>query len=164
MRPGLPDHLGVSPDPDHARLAPIVVIEEPGRQPLLVVVVQPLEIGRECSGIVLTDPAISRRHLLVVAHGHTVRVTDLGTTNGSTVGGRALEPNHLLRIGEAVTYGACSLSVVPAPGSVGGTDAPDTRATSDGDPLVHDLRATSIDIVADAVMSESLRPPTDRDV
>ena len=69
---------------DQARHAPIIVIDEPGRQPLLVVVVQPLEIGRECAGIVLTDPAISRRHLLVVAHGPTVRVTDLSTTNGST--------------------------------------------------------------------------------
>ena len=154
----------MNPHPDQARLAPIVVIEEPGRQPLLVVVLQPLEIGRECSGIVLTDPAISRRHLLVVAHGHTVRVTDLGTTNGSTVGGCALEPNHLLRIGDVVKFGACTLSVVAAPGSDEGGTTPDTRATSGADSAIRSLRATSIDIVADAVMNESLRPPTETDV
>src|SRR5262245_8460270 len=164
MRPGLPDHLGVSPDPDHARLAPIIAIEEPGRQPLLVVVVQPLEIGRACSGIVLTDPAISRRHLLVVAHGSTVRVTDLGTTNGSTVSGCALEPNRLLRIGEAVEFGACTLSVVRAPSTAeDGTRAPDPRTTSGADSPINNLRTTSIDIVADAVMKESLRPPVDTD-
>ncbi len=95
---------------EHARHAPIIMIEEPGRQPLLVVVVHPVEIGRECSGIVLTDLAISRKHLLAVAHGNTVRITDLGTTNGSTLGDGALEPNHLLRSGDVVRFGACRLT------------------------------------------------------
>jgi len=31
----------------------------------------------------LTDLAISRKHLLAVSHGNTVRITDLGTTNGN---------------------------------------------------------------------------------
>ena len=30
--------------------------------------------------------------------------------------------------------------------------------------MIHDLRATSIDLVADAVMNESLRPPSETDV
>jgi class 3 adenylate cyclase len=165
MPDGCFDHLPMSLPTEQARLAPIVVIEEPGRQPLLVAVVQTLEVGRECSGIVLTDPAISRRHLVVVPHGHTVRVTDLGTTNGSTVGGCALEPNHLLRVGDAVKFGACTLGVIGAPGPVaGGTSTRDTRATSGADAAIHSLRATSIDIVADAVMNESLRPPVEKDV
>lgn len=140
------------------------MVEEPGRQQLLVVVVHPVEIGRECSGIVLTDPAISRRHLLAVAHGTAVRVTDLGTTNGSTLDGAPLEPNHVLRFGELVRFGSCTLSLV----SQGATDADvaesDACSTAGEGPVIHNVRATSIDIVADSVMNDPLQPPTETDV
>lgn len=149
---------------EHARHAPIVMIDEPGRQSLFVVVVHPVEIGRECSGVVLTDLAISRKHLLAVAHGNTVRITDLGTTNGSTLGGVPLEPNHLLRLGELVKFGACTLSLVAeglADVDVGESDA---CATAGEGSAIHSLRATSIDLVADSVMNDPLQPPTETDV
>jgi class 3 adenylate cyclase len=146
------------------RHAPIIMIEEPGRQPLLVVVVHPVEIGRECSGVVLTDLAISRKHLLAVAHGNTVRVTDLGTTNGSTLGGVPLEPNHLLRIGELVKFGACTLSLVAEGSADVDVAESDTRATAGEGSAIHNLRATSIDMVADSVMNDPLQPPTETDV
>ena len=147
-----------------ARHAPIVKIEEPGRQPLLVVVAHPMEIGRECSGIVLTDPAISRKHLLAVAHGNTVRITDLGTTNGSTLDGGTLEPNHLLRRGEVVNFGACALSLLAEGSAESDVAEVDPCATSGADSAIHGLCATSIDIVADAVMNDPLPPPIENDV
>ena len=147
-----------------ARHAPIIKIEEPGRQPLLVVVVHPLEIGRECSGIVLTDLTISRKHLLAVSHGNTVRITDVGTTNGSTLGGEALEPNHLLRNGDVVTFGACTLSLVVEGSADCAVADAGSCATSGADSTSHSLCATSIDIVADAVMNDSWRLPIETDV
>ena len=140
------------------------MIDEPGRQPLLVVVVHPLEIGRECSGVVLTDLAISRKHLLAVAFGNAVRVTDLGTTNGSTLGGVPLEPNHLLRIGELVKFGACTLSLVAEGSADVDVADSDICATAGEGSAIHDLRSTSIDMVADAVMKDPLQPPTETDV
>jgi class 3 adenylate cyclase len=140
------------------------MIDEPGRQPLFVAVVQPVEIGRECSGILLTDLTISRKHLLVVAHENLVRVTDLGTTNGSTVDGIALEPNHLLRVGGLIRFGACTLSLVTE-GS-GDLDAgeSESRATAGDSSAMPSLRATSIDLVADSVIHDRLQPPTETDV
>jgi class 3 adenylate cyclase len=129
-----------------------------------VVIVHPVEIGRECSGIVLTDLTISRKHLLVVAHGNAVRVTDLGTTNGSTLDGVPLEPNHLLRAGQLIRFGACTLSLVVE----GSADADDgeyaARATAGDASAMQSLRATSIDLVADSVMNDRLQPPTETDV
>src|SRR4051812_452533 len=147
----------------HTRHAPIIMIDEPGRQSLLIVVVHPVEIGRECSGVVLTDLAISRKHLLAVAHGNTVRVTDLGTTNGSTIGGVPLEPNHLLRIGQLVKFGGCTLSLVVEGSADVDVAESDTCATAGEGATIHNLRATSIDIVADSVMNDPLQPPTETD-
>lgn len=63
-------------------------------------------IGRECDGLLLADPQVSRRHLsLDVADGRVV-VTDLGSTNGSTLDGQRLlaavplEPGAVVRCGE----------------------------------------------------------------
>jgi class 3 adenylate cyclase len=149
---------------EHVRHAPVIAIEEPGRQPLLVVVVHPMEIGRECSGIVLTDLAISRKHLLAVSHGNTVRITDLGTTNGSTLDGGALEPNHLLRSGDVVEFGACTLRLVAEGSAEADVAEAATAATSGAESTIHSLCATSIDIVADAVMKDPLLPPMETDV
>ena len=140
------EHDAMTVPSELARHAPIIKIEEPGRQPLLVVVAHPIEIGRECSGIVLTDLAISRKHLLAVSHGNTVRITDLGTTNGSTLDGDTLEPNHLLRSGDVVEFGACTLRLV-AEGSAE-TDVAEaaTGATSGAESTIHSLsrrRSTS---------------------
>lgn len=154
----------MSAEPEQIRRAPIVGIEEPGRQPLMVAIVQPLEIGRDCAGVVLTDPSISRRHLLVVADRGVVMVSDLATTNGSTVAGLALEPNRVLGPGEVVNFGRCTLTVV-VPGAVSGDDDVDVVRVTDGpDSVLPDLRATSIDLVAAAVMAECPRAPAETDV
>ncbi|MCB9371628.1 MAG: hypothetical protein H6518_02485 [Microthrixaceae bacterium] len=43
--------------------SPTVRITQPGRTPLHVVVHRPLELGRDCDGVLLSDPELSRRHL-----------------------------------------------------------------------------------------------------
>ena len=85
---------------------PVVEIQQPNQTTLFVSVRGPLVVGRECDGLLLADPQVSRRHLsLDVADGRVV-VTDLGSTNGSTLDGQRLmapaplEPGAVVRCGE----------------------------------------------------------------
>ena len=41
---------------------PVVVVRQPGRQPLYVEVHGRLELGRDCDGLLLADAQVSRRH------------------------------------------------------------------------------------------------------
>ena len=75
---------------------PTVVVREPGRTPLHLVIRDIVEIGRECDGLLLDDPQISRRHLQLLAERGRVIVEDLGSTNGSLVDGHPPECAHVL--------------------------------------------------------------------
>ena len=55
-----------------------------------LLVVHPIEVGRDCAGVLLTDPKTSRRHLRLHVSGGKVIVTDLGSTNGTTINGEKL--------------------------------------------------------------------------
>lgn len=73
--------------------------------------VMPLEkgeivIGRDLTNdVVLNDPEISRRHARLYAQGNTYVLEDLGSTNGTFVGGQRLTGPYPLRVGETVTFG-----------------------------------------------------------
>lgn len=87
------------------RDAPVVLVEEPGRAPLHVVLVEPLEVGRYGPGLLVDDPQVSRRHLELRPEGGRVWVRDLGTTHGTTLDGvrvtepAVLEPGSVVRLG-----------------------------------------------------------------
>lgn len=118
---------------------PSVIVRSPGHTPLRLVVDGPLEIGRECAGLLLDDPMISRRHLELRLDGGVVVVIDLGSTNGTTVDGRRLSAPHALEPGQVVAFGGSSLTVATGNGERGAGA---------------DLRATSIDVVADSFAAE----------
>lgn len=120
----------------------MVAVTEPGRTPLHLVVRRPVEIGRDCDGLLLADPALSRRHLRLTADVGRLLVTDLDSTNGTRVDGAELRGPTEVVAGQSVIFGACRLELV-AP-------APERPVT--GDPL----RRTSIDIVADSVAAEPM--------
>jgi two-component system, NtrC family, response regulator HydG len=63
--------------------------------------------------LVLTDPKVSRRHLSVAQDGRSVRVTDLGATNGTRVGGVRLV-EALLDGGETLEVGDTAIRIVRA--------------------------------------------------
>jgi class 3 adenylate cyclase len=91
----------------------IVEVRQPGRVPLrLHLGGTALEIGRDCPGLVLTDPRISRRHLSLQAVAGTVRVTDLGSRNGTFVGDARIHGTHLLAPGDSVRLGVCTVTLV----------------------------------------------------
>lgn len=124
--------------------SPTVVVTEPGRSPLALVIAVPTEIGRDCNGLLLLDAAISRRHLLVEPAGASVLVSDVGSLNGSTVDDRPLDGTHRVAPGETVRFGSCTLSLAPRP--VGASSRPDPPGRST------DLRKSSIGLLADAVL------------
>lgn len=63
-------------------------------------------IGRDLNNeVVINDPEISRRHARLYAQGNTYVLEDLGSTNGTFVGGQRLTGPYPLRIGEVITFG-----------------------------------------------------------
>uniref|UniRef100_A0A7C4PIG1 FHA domain-containing protein n=1 Tax=Anaerolinea thermolimosa TaxID=229919 RepID=A0A7C4PIG1_9CHLR len=63
-------------------------------------------IGRDLNNeVVINDPEISRRHARLYLQGNTYVLEDLGSTNGTFVGGQRLTGPYPLRIGEVITLG-----------------------------------------------------------
>jgi class 3 adenylate cyclase len=89
-----------------------VVIREPGRVPLRLLLGGPaVEVGRDCQGLLLTDPQISRRHLSLQEASGEVRVTDLGSRNGTRVDGTPIDGAHVLAPGQVVQLGATTIAL-----------------------------------------------------
>lgn len=67
-------------------------------------------IGRapECD-LVLSSTHVSRRHAEVVWDGERFTITDLGSLNGTNVGGVALDAPHSLSSGDTIQLAECTL-------------------------------------------------------
>jgi class 3 adenylate cyclase len=130
--------------------APAVQVTEPGRSTLTLLITEELDLGRDCSGLILLDAAISRRHLSISPGGATVLVADLGSLNGTTVDGRPIVEPHRLAVGEVVRFGGCTLTLAPPARS----DAPPSAMVTAtlAEFSTAEVRATSIGKVADAVL------------
>lgn len=65
-----------------------------------------ISVGREDTDILLRHPEVSRRHALFTRDGDGFRLDDLGSTNGTWVDGRRLEPGAPIRLrgGERVRF------------------------------------------------------------
>jgi len=70
-----------------------------------------MTIGRDMSaGIVLGDPSVSGHHAAIERVQGGWRLTDLGSTNGTSVGGRPIGPGGaVLKGGEKISLGAVVL-------------------------------------------------------
>ncbi|MCB0866813.1 MAG: FHA domain-containing protein, partial [Solirubrobacterales bacterium] len=95
---------------------------EAGRE---LVVRDTLTIGRDGCDVNLADPLISRRHAEVESGGGTLRISDLGSSNGTFVNGRPIGADHDLAEGDEVQIGDTTWSVhagraSDAPAGVGG--------------------------------------------
>jgi adenylate cyclase len=123
--------------------APTVRVTEPGRTPLHLVLRRPVEVGRDCDGLLLADAELSRRHLRLSATGSRVTVQDLGSTNGTFLDGAGLNGPTGVDVGQVVAFGKCRIEVV-----ADGPGAPGIESDADA------LRKTSIDVVAAAAAAE----------
>jgi FOG: FHA domain len=90
-----------------------IVIRGPDRGESLVVGQSPITLGSgSASDVRLSDPTISRRHLSVVLAPSGVIVRDLGSTNGSFVGGARFQ-ELLLGFGAEIQIGQTLLKYLP---------------------------------------------------
>ncbi|MCI0403013.1 MAG: zinc-ribbon domain-containing protein [Acidobacteria bacterium] len=57
-------------------------------------------LGRSGTDIVVDDSEVSRQHCALEVHGARVLVVDLGSTNGTFVGGQRIEASEIEHLGE----------------------------------------------------------------
>lgn len=147
----------------------LVEVRQPKSKPLVLAVRDDVEIGRDCDGLLLSDPEVSRRHVVLRLDGDTLTVEDLQSTNGTTVNGATLEAAVPLSETDVVCLGGTELQLLPTTGRArspkrpmrmpGATSGPRGTTFAAGavvrgktDPS--GARMTSIDAVADAVDEE----------
>ncbi len=133
----------------------VITVAQPGRQPLRVLLDDELVIGRDCEGLVVPDSEVSRRHVRLRRRGNAVEVSDLKSTNGTTLHGLRLTGSELIATTAELVIGDTRLTVEVRRGASAGGRSGFGAAT---EVRVDDLRRTSIDLVADAVTSH----PVDR--
>lgn len=135
-------------------MEPIVIVLQPGRQALYLMLREPLVVGRESEGLVLEDAQVSRRHLELRGQDGAVIVTDLGSTNGTFVDGVRVADPTALQPGETLVLGETVVRVV-ASAPTAGDDGRRTVVTMGAvEGAAADLRRTSIDVVADLVTAD----------
>jgi hypothetical protein len=64
--------------------------------------------SRQCD-LVLSDPNVSRQHAEIRPRGGSWVLTDLGSTNGSRINGRAVEGSEVVRPGDEIELGATAM-------------------------------------------------------
>jgi len=131
---------------------PVVVVRPPNRQPLVLLLEERVEVGRECDGLIVPDSRMSRRHVALepVTDG-SVRVSDLGSSNGTLVDGTVIAGPCVVAPGGVIRVGDTDLEV----GRVAATDHLLTEIVS---PTPGPFSApTSIESMASEV-SQDLRP------
>jgi serine phosphatase RsbU (regulator of sigma subunit) len=88
------------------RIGHFVSFEDEGSHRRVRIGPEGLTVGREPScDIVFAIPAVSRQHCRIALEGHSVVVTDLGSTNGTSVAGRRIERPTRLHNGAHVAIG-----------------------------------------------------------
>lgn len=135
---------------------PVVEITEPGRRPIRLLVTEPIALGRECDGLLLADPGISRTHLELAPDPDGVRVTDLGSTNGTFHGDRRLTEPVVLGVGEHVRFGECGAEVLAVPSLAPGPPLLGGRTRTAVADLGPPRTSTTIDIVASSVLADPM--------
>lgn len=131
---------------------PQLVVRAPGRHALTIVLDHTLEVGREAAGLVIDDAKVSRRHAVFEPVSATsVRVRDLGSSNGTYLDAVALAAPVILRNGQSVRLGDVTIEIAADDKVV----RPASRQTVLGE---RPARATSMELVASAVTTQGVRP------
>lgn len=128
---------------------PVVLVREPGRTPLAIVLHEPLVVGRDGPGLLIDDPQASRSHLTLTPLDGEVLVTDMESTNGTFLDGARLDSPTKLPPGALVRVGATTIERFPAT----------QRLPSVVDPASQ----TSIRRLADEIEGETISRPLEVD-
>lgn len=72
----------------------------------------PLTIGRDSSNLLkIPSPSISRQHARLELDGDQIKVTDLGSSNGSSINGKTISPSGFLKDGDLMKLGMIDITV-----------------------------------------------------
>ncbi|MDW3217704.1 MAG: adenylate/guanylate cyclase domain-containing protein [Acidimicrobiales bacterium] len=135
---------------------PVVEITRNGRRPLRLVVTEELTIGRDCDGLLLDDPGISRVHLRLEPCPDGVRVTDLDSTNGTFHGEARIAEPVVLGEGDEVHFGDCRAAVVTVPSPAPGPPLVGGRTQTAVAHLFRPRAESTIDVVASSVLADPM--------
>jgi class 3 adenylate cyclase len=125
---------------------PVVVVREPGRTPLVLVLHQTLDIGRDGPGLLIDDPQASRNHLQLEPTDDGVVVSDLGSTNGTFLDGERVTEATRFLPGSRLSVGATTIELLPALMEV--------------PPLVDTVSTTSIERLASKMADGAVKRPS----
>ncbi len=117
-----------------------VQIIEPGHPSRVMAIEQELEVGRDCDGLQLEDPTVSRRHLKLDPTAVGLVLEDLNSANGTFVDGERISEPVLLQVGQRLRLGETEIVVHPG-------------HRTDRDTVGH----TGAEIVTDRVSEEARR-------
>jgi adenylate cyclase len=123
-------------------------VRPPNRQPFTLVIDRRIELGREGDGVIVVDSKVSRRHVaLEPGPDASVIVTDLGSSNGTTLDGSPVQTPTQADAGSVVVIGDTRVEI-GIPRTTSGAAAHTELAGS--------ARTThsSIEDVADAVVED----------
>lgn len=99
-------------DPPEAPAQLCVEVSTPGRQALTVVLDARLVLGRDCDGLLVADPMVSRHHVELRLADDRVWLSDLGSANGTWIGDRRVDRPEVLTGGDSFTIGATSIRLI----------------------------------------------------
>lgn len=124
----------------------LMLVDKQGRT--LPLTHRPLVAGRaKNSDIVLKDPRASRRHFLIQATANGWILSDLKSTNGTSINGRPLLPGHVhtLAQGDRIIVGDTVFNVQLVPISEHEEDIAQPKKPRDAPDIAHETHAASPD-------------------
>jgi two-component system, NtrC family, response regulator AtoC len=156
--------LGTAPalSPQSPRGPHLVVVEESSSYPLPLPVAGQLVIGRGPEAdLSLSEPSASRRHALVTIENGEVRVTDLGSRNGTLVNGEPVEGERPLFAGDTIGIGTAALILYLPPSAAPSRQLVDARTLHRR--LLEEIERARLYDRAITVFSVVLDPDADRE-
>lgn len=91
----------------------MIEVRQVGKATLHLSLTEPLELGRDCDGLLLADTMSSRRHAILTPHDDGVLIEDLQSSNGTWVNGTRITEPMLINPGDDVLVGATVVVVQP---------------------------------------------------